>query len=359
LISYLTDEDNRGSVNGKKSGELLEHFDDTDGDGTLDPGEILFDVQGINGNGILDKEDANGIITMIIGTGEKSNFVDLQVTRQPGDNFKVVAAFDEDFLKQLRNTDGSDGLEIFEKFVNAKLLNEKMSSDVLTVWRILHLEMDHMAAPHPIIQFDGAGTGNDDVGPGQPGAAAIFDLTGAVKQPDTSLLNPTLNTQYIFVNTIPEVPGLDDTDDLTFTKNLPRSLMEKAGAVVRDVPSTPTFWVFHIIGVYEGPTSSDNDDPGDSALSGTATDADNKGQEYAFIFLETIRDITALINPTFATLDQVEQRVVIHEVGHLMSDTHSGGIMSSNYNQNNPIYPRAGLTFTDAHQSSQRSLDHP
>ncbi len=359
LISYLTDEDNRGSVNGKKSGELLEHFDDTDGDGTLDPGEILFDVQGINGNQSLDKEDANGIITMIIGGGEKSNFVDLQVTRQPGDNFKVVASFDEDFLNQLRNTDGIDGLEIFEKFVNAKLLNEKMSSDVLTVWRILHLEIDSMGAPHPIVKFDGAGVGNDDVGPKQAGAAAIFDLTGAVKQPDTSLLNPTLNTQYIFVNTIPEVSGLDETDKLTFTKNLPVSLMNKAGAVVRDVPSAPTFWAVHIIGAYEGPTSKDNDPTAESALLGRAKDSSLEKPTTIFMFLETIRDLHADQNPVGTTVTQVLQRSTVHEVGHSLSLRHSGDIMGKNYNPDNPIYPRPSLTFSNAQQSAERSLDRP
>jgi len=200
--------------------------------------------------------------------------------------------------------------------------------------------------------------GNDDVGPNNATAAAIFDITGAVKKPDTSLLNPTLNTQYIFVNTIPEVPGLDDTDDLTFTKNLPSRLLIAAGAVVRDVPSTPTFWVVQIIGAYEGPIDRDFDGE-NSATLGVAKDSSKETPTQIFIFLETIRDVHFSKDPVGTTRAQFEQRVVIHEVGHSLSESHSGGIMGKNYNPNNPFFPRAALTFTDSQQSAQRSIERP
>ena len=189
----------------------------------------------------------------------------------------------------------------------------------------------------------------------------MFDLSDhVVRKPDTSFLNPSLNTHYIFVNTIPEVSGLDETDSLVFTKNLSANVMVRAGAVVRDVPSTSTFWVVHIIGAYEGPINRDGDGPvKEKVLYGRAEDASVEGQHHVFIFLEAIRDDTLFTNPTMATRNQVEQRTIVHEVGHSLSETHSGGLMSGNFGKNNPFYPMSSLMFTNSQQSAQRSLGHP
>ena len=136
--------------------------------------------------------------------------------------------------------------------------------------------------------------------------------------------------------------------------------MVRAGVVVRDVPSTSTFWVVQIIGVYEGPTNRDDDGPvKEQPLLGRAEDSSVEGQNHVFIFLETIRDHTLSTNPTMATRNQVEQRAVVHEVGHSLSETHSGGIMSGNFGKNNPFFPLSSLSFTNSQQSAQRSLGHP
>lgn len=78
---------------------------------------------------------------------------------QPGDNFRIVATGDKDFISQLENNDSASGASnadkqrICNKDVTGTLaerevrLAEDYASDTLVVWRFLHVEVDSMAAP--------------------------------------------------------------------------------------------------------------------------------------------------------------------------------------------------------------------
>ncbi|GAB5415344.1 MAG: hypothetical protein Cons2KO_29470 [Congregibacter sp.] len=82
---------------------------------------------------------------------------EFQVTRQPGDNFRIAGAGDSDHLMTLENDDvrlaelGADMAGIYDRDVlratnkpaEASLPDGAMS-DMLTVWRKLHLEIDTM-----------------------------------------------------------------------------------------------------------------------------------------------------------------------------------------------------------------------
>lgn len=88
--------------------------------------------------------------------------VDLQVTMQPGDNFRVVANGDKDFLGRLHNNDvelhnppGTN--EDKQRIIDPAVAGSWSEKDVrtagqyctrtLTVWRFLHVERDSMGPP--------------------------------------------------------------------------------------------------------------------------------------------------------------------------------------------------------------------
>lgn len=81
---------------------------------------------------------------------------EFQVTHHPGDNFRVVGNGDRDFLTDSENDDSvlgannADKLRIINKHIAGTPIDREVrenthyASDVLTVWRFLHVEIDSM-----------------------------------------------------------------------------------------------------------------------------------------------------------------------------------------------------------------------
>jgi len=124
-IPFNKDQDNRGAPEGhdRKEGRFV---DDADDDGIV---ELVFDgVQNI-----------------------ETNF---QVSILAGDNYRAAAAFDRAYLERLQNLDRKHGLHIVDpeqrQFLPGLLgfgdfsLSHLFSTNVLTVWRLLHVEYDSM-----------------------------------------------------------------------------------------------------------------------------------------------------------------------------------------------------------------------
>lgn len=91
--------------------------------------------------------------------GQRTNETEFQTTLQPGDNFRVVANADRHFLVCLENADGPaqsnpDKQRIRHEAVTGALAAREIrepdhyASNVLTVWRFFHLEIDTMAPPN-------------------------------------------------------------------------------------------------------------------------------------------------------------------------------------------------------------------
>ena len=109
--------------------------------------------------------ESGGILELAFPENVKTTNCEFQTTMQPGDNFRVVANGDRDFLATLANNDtvqnigGSDA----EKNANKQRIvctnitgtvseqeirrAANYASYVLTVWRFLHVEVDSMTAP--------------------------------------------------------------------------------------------------------------------------------------------------------------------------------------------------------------------
>jgi hypothetical protein len=118
-IPYTADEDNRGTVNGLKAG-------------------------------LFTGQDAHEIAQLIFPTGETSRTIEFRVSQHPGDNYRVVANGDRDFLLTLRNRDQDDQFRIVDPAVGGGAADREVrqaanyASLPLTVWRLLHVEIDSM-----------------------------------------------------------------------------------------------------------------------------------------------------------------------------------------------------------------------
>ncbi|MFA6734607.1 MAG: hypothetical protein WCS71_05895, partial [Sphaerochaetaceae bacterium] len=109
--------------------------------------------------------ESDGVLELVFQKNVKTADCEFQVTMQPGDNFRIVANGDKDFLLQLENKDSTQdvGASDMEKNANKQRIchkyvtgtpaereirfPDKYASPVLTLWRFLHIEVDSMVAP--------------------------------------------------------------------------------------------------------------------------------------------------------------------------------------------------------------------
>ena len=103
--------------------------------------------------------ESGGVLELVFPENVKTTNCEFQVTMQPGDNFRIVANGDKDFLSRLENKDSASGASnadkqrICNKDVTGTLAEREVrqaadyASDTLAVWRFLHVEVDSMDAP--------------------------------------------------------------------------------------------------------------------------------------------------------------------------------------------------------------------
>lgn len=109
-------------------------------------GAIPIPATSMNSKAGLLENGNDGIAPLIFSADEAKSTINFMVTQHPGDNFMVVTHFDVDYLDKLTNDD-SQGHELNIYFQEGSVTNqvvEKFLSPVLTVWRLLHLEIDSM-----------------------------------------------------------------------------------------------------------------------------------------------------------------------------------------------------------------------
>jgi len=127
--------------------------DPTDNKTPVDDDTKERDNRGVPADGKFTGE-AGGVIEKIFSNQKET--VELQVTMQPGDNFRVAANGDKDFLLALRNDESKlgannvDKLRIVDPAIAGTPAQKeirditKYASNILTVWRFLHVEADSM-----------------------------------------------------------------------------------------------------------------------------------------------------------------------------------------------------------------------
>lgn len=117
-ITYTAEEDNRGTVNGIRSGVLGEDY-------------------------------SSNIFSLTLNSESEEYRIKFTTSIHPGDNYRVVASFESEFLQYLVNLDHRDKFQVVDPFIvgprsKELLFPEKYISPILTVWRLLHVEFDSM-----------------------------------------------------------------------------------------------------------------------------------------------------------------------------------------------------------------------
>lgn len=98
---------------------------------------------------LTDDTDLDGLaaINFAASNSIKSKEIEFRLSFSPGDNFRAAAYFDPDFVRTTRNRDQADGMKIIDPSSRKEIIGQdKYYSEVLTVWRIMHLEADAMDA---------------------------------------------------------------------------------------------------------------------------------------------------------------------------------------------------------------------
>jgi len=243
-----------------------------------------------------------------------------------GNNYRVIAAVHDALgspawlpdAKTIAEDGGTLGMDETHK-----------KTDMLTVWRRLHIELDSLGAPTGETFTDSDATLDGDYNPGDigsPGTGAADDLFEFWNASVTDLARTELEKAYITLTVIAEGTGSKDTrDDATFVRNVDidsdaaTTGEYTVASSVRDIPSTPGFWVVHVVGMYEANHALSNDTPPGGAALGH-TKQESVGVNYqegsVAIFLETIRDVVVAIGGDLDKAKELVRRNVYHEILH-------------------------------------------
>jgi hypothetical protein len=280
----------------------------------------------------------------------------LRVTsHKPGDNFRAVATLDPGSLSNVEaKQNDEDRAGVYFKNTGAAIPGgnaRTVKSEMLTVWRRLHVERDHMKAP--VLPedgpFDGEGVGNDDVNP-----------NGPIANPSINLMVTNYKPAYIeVVDDINFDLGWNTRKELKFYHNLEDAEEAPVGNLSRDVFSQVDYWVVQIVGSYEGPVLNDRDpdtEPATLRLGNAPPVTDGP----CHIYQETIREASA----KFAgAVDEttLRTRITLHESLHRFNLYH-GDL----YGDEGPLFPAINLYGTDDDQAITlgqlgviRSVDRP
>jgi hypothetical protein len=138
------------SLTGQKLATYDAHSDNRNTARATSPAGLLIDPQGVL------QPDPLGIIKLHFTPPYFSKTLNLQVSRQPGDSHQVVVSPNYQHLARLENLDQRDSLEIVDPIIAVDPTSSPQApvrlpgayaSPLLTVWRLLHLEVDSMVAP--------------------------------------------------------------------------------------------------------------------------------------------------------------------------------------------------------------------
>jgi hypothetical protein len=235
----------------------------------------------------------------------------LIVSMNPGDNFKVAAAGDENQVK--KSTEGGQMTQAMADGT-ATLPSGAMLSPMLTVWRKLHLELDSMASgqDHPVTnrnldetyantphtgesgaevhgwdpdldegQYEGGSLTvdgatfeiidniddfgddtvyvNGNICPKEDKSASFTDddVCPLPRKADWSIMNTKFAPAYIVVV---EESGVSNLD-ATFQANLGSSDAAQEGAcsAVRQLVTSPNYWMLQVLSCHQGQRSEDGD----------------------------------------------------------------------------------------------------
>ena len=253
-----------------------------------------------------------------IAAGQLSNRNSFKLLAiQPGNNFLVgatnhyIAGTPAYMYLNITNQVSLDGWRV----------TAANSTEVLTVWRTLHIEQDSMGPPSASDLPFAA----DDVPVGDVREANLGMLGSRFVRANIDIAADL--AQY--------ETRVGTSDDTFFIMNLGDSLSTAPGPVaadgMRDVENVSQFWSVQVVGSYDAGILEDHDGETVSTAGTTTYTYGGYAEPTCFVFLETIRDYS-VADGSDAIIQ--EMRTVVHEVGHTFLGPHGNpgadeGIMNT------------------------------
>lgn len=333
--------DIRVELNVKKAGQIIDLYvfdvdDPSSNEAVLDDESKTTDNRGdgLNtGAGKLAPEttDANGVVVF-----------SRSLSGQPGDNYRAVASIiggtdiPGDYAR-VRQDDGGKAqvyLLVQGKLTTTPVPTENaklVTSPLLTVWRHLTIERDHMAAPPAGEVFD-ATEPRKDVDPG-----------GAIPDLDISQVQSYFRAAYIetrdagALNKMSEVPWTHIWDtEANYALGI-----DALAKGVRDVANSDYYWSVRAIAAYEAFEADDYDPPagapgplnpggvegwlaGATRAGGTAT---------SFVFTEVVRDTVAAGRPDSWEWDKTKNTWVETKSSYTINHTVAEDLKRTTYHE--------------------------
>ncbi len=307
--------------------------------------------------------------------------VEFEVSMQPGDNFRALASTSSAAAFNGFSAKQNDKDRARIKDANNKIVqisNSLAISELLTVWRKLHIEVDSMGAvsgnsitgtitkvnnpilspwrevetglaysdspnrfengtiviggiSYPISSNSGTtnlkfGIGKDDASnPTVPSIGATFvaydddwPIGYVLPRPDTSHLATAFAPAYV----LPVYTLVNDNSNVSFVANVEQNSAAMVAAITsgrQSLVGTQDHWVCYLLGAFQGPVDKDNDPGLENPMLGLARFSRQNITEFgtgALVFLESNRDLNAPSSSSAV----LQSWIVAHEIGHMFEE---------------------------------------
>ncbi|MDD3544385.1 MAG: hypothetical protein PHG96_03380 [Kiritimatiellae bacterium] len=291
---------------------------------------FVIDTNGDNGVDNFQENDPSTVIRNAVTDANGEAVIEFSVTRYPGNNYRVIAGRNYDDVNNVDQT----------QVENDSVPSNIAISQILTVWRMLHLEIDSMGSEPSSHVFD-----DDDL------------LRGDVPDPDIGALQNSLRPCYIDIDTqaFSQFSSTSEPWNHNFSER--EGSMDYYAGFLRGSDSNRDYWGLQIIGAYEYwdvMQDNDEDEYERGTIGITKISSSYAGKEmYCMIFNETLRDMAA--DPSHvASLSYLSQEVVVHEIGHTLGAEHDFSVPPrtvmwsyEGYPDNEPYIAQTVFDFSD------------
>lgn len=274
-------------------------------------------------------------------------FENIYTSLRPGDNFRLVGSIrlgfhvEEDVaVKQAEPTAGV----YFSNWQPIPSADDTVvKSPLLTVYRQIHVELDHMEGPPAGEFFAGPGE-HEDINPGGPIPDLLLDLTAMV-------------CRDVFIDVVNDLGSQNTRPTVPWRHNA--TLLDEAFLFAnRDVRGSADYWVAHAVAAYESDVTSSFD----PNVLGTAHMGSQKENGDFVVYTEVVRDYLAAQG--MGEADQVSwgiQMATVHELTHAWGLIHQsplgdeGPLNGDNMDNVIAQYEYLGIWLTDGQQNHIRS----
>jgi hypothetical protein len=259
------------------------------------------------------------VTTLVFQPSQASKSAILTITNpQPANNYRAGAHPRESVANTMKL--GDDGVTLQFRTGGptfADMPGEEITN-VLEVWRFLHLETDSMAAPDD----PGDGPFGPDPAPDDEDPGNIAGIS-----PSPIVVEKFFEANIWVYEIYDDCTAPDVCDDSPFRHNVGKDATARSDAAsIRDHSNDEWFWVVQTLAAYEPEDDLDFDPEYSNWQGGYSFENDNQGNgAFVILLTEVARDLStapASQNPPWTQvtigLPTLLQRMLLHELGHQM-----------------------------------------